>query len=76
MGRIGNLPLTQQATQFVHDSEYCILAAQHGEAWTVEDTELKQRLAELRQRFGALPNIIHIMTESGERVCLSASWGA
>jgi arylsulfatase len=51
----------QSAPQIVHDAEYYILAAQHGEAWAVQDAELDERLAELRERFGTPPNIIHIM---------------
>src|SRR5271163_2915615 len=47
--------------KIVHDSEYYILEAQHGEQWAVEDKDLDQKLAELRQKYGAPPNIIHIM---------------
>jgi arylsulfatase len=60
LGTIGSPHLIAQ-DQIVHDAEYYILAAQHGEAWAVEDGELDERLAELRERFGAPPNIIHIM---------------
>jgi Sulfatase len=45
----------------VHDSEYYILDAQHGERWAAEDKDLDQNLAELRQKFGTPPNIIHIL---------------
>src|SRR5208282_6295999 len=45
----------------IHDSEYYILEAQHGARWSVEDKDLDQKLAELRQKFGTPPNIIHIM---------------
>ncbi len=47
--------------QIVHDAEYYILYEQHRERWAVEDTELDARLAELRQKHGAPPNIVHIM---------------
>ena len=47
--------------KIVHDSEYYILEAQHGEQWAAEDRDLDQKLAELRQKYGAPPNIIHIM---------------
>jgi arylsulfatase len=47
--------------KIVHDSEYYILEAQHGEQWAVEDKDLDQKLAELRQKYGAPPNIIHIL---------------
>ena|SRR6266480_6043420 len=51
----------QQQNPIVHDSEYYILDAQHGAQWAVEDKDLDNKLAELRKRFGAPPNIIHIM---------------
>ena len=51
----------QQRSQIVHDAEYYILEAQNGQRWTVEDGELDARLAELRQRYGTPPNIIHFM---------------
>ena len=45
----------------VHDAEYYVLFDQHGDAWAVEDAELDAELAALEQRFGAKPNIVHIM---------------
>jgi hypothetical protein len=45
----------------VHDSEHYILDAQYGERWAAEDKDLDQKLAELRQKFGAPPNLIHIL---------------
>ena len=45
----------------VHDAEYYILYDQHGERWEVEDGQLDVKLAELEDRFGAKPNIVHIM---------------
>ncbi|MDZ4780810.1 MAG: sulfatase-like hydrolase/transferase [Planctomycetia bacterium] len=47
--------------KIIHDAEYYILDAQHGEKWEVEDQELDKKLAELRQKFGQPPNIIHVM---------------
>ena len=47
--------------KIVHDSEYYILDAQHGQKWAVEDKELDAKLAELRKKFGAPPNIIHVL---------------
>ncbi|MBV8575012.1 MAG: hypothetical protein JOZ58_08235 [Acetobacteraceae bacterium] len=57
--------------KIAQDSEYYILDAQHGEQWAVEDKDLDQKLAELRQKYGAPPNIIHILfddTPVGEPV--------
>ena len=48
-------------TEIVHDAEHYILRAQHGERWATEDEDLDSRLAELRERHGRPPNIIHIM---------------
>jgi hypothetical protein len=45
--------------KMIHDSEYFILEAQHGARWAVEDKDLDQNLAELRQKFGTPP--IHIL---------------
>ena len=45
----------------IHDAEYYVLEAQHGERWTKEDKELDQKLAELKKKYGRPPNIIHIM---------------
>jgi arylsulfatase A-like enzyme len=48
-------------TNIVHDSEYYILEAQHGEKWALEDQGLEAKLAELKQKHGTAPNIIHVM---------------
>jgi len=45
----------------VHDAEFYVLQAQHGEQWAAEDATLDQKLAELREKFGRPPNIIHVM---------------
>ncbi|MEA2058318.1 MAG: sulfatase-like hydrolase/transferase, partial [Actinomycetota bacterium] len=45
----------------VHDAEYYVLFDQQGDAWAAEDHELDAKLAELEERFGAKPNIVHIM---------------
>ncbi|MCP4383683.1 MAG: sulfatase-like hydrolase/transferase, partial [Hyphomicrobiales bacterium] len=50
-----------QENQIVHDAEYYILEAQNGTVWAVEDGELDQKLAELREKFGGPPNIVHYM---------------
>ena len=50
-----------QGKKIVHDAEYYILEAQNGERWAAEDEALDKRLAELREKHGAPPNIIHVM---------------
>jgi arylsulfatase len=49
------------AADIIHDAEYYIIAAQNGEQWAVEDGELDKKLAELRKKYDAPPNIIHYM---------------
>ena len=51
----------QQPKPIIHDAEYYILDAQHGQKWAVEDKDLDQKLAELRKKFGTPPNIVHVM---------------
>mgnify|MGYP003638161250 CR=1 FL=1 len=45
----------------IHDAEYYIIEAQNGKEWAVEDGKLDEKLAELREKFDAPPNIIHYM---------------
>jgi len=47
--------------KIIHDAEYYVLEARHGQRWAVEDRNLDAKLAQLREKFGAPPNIIHIM---------------
>jgi arylsulfatase len=49
------------AADIIHDAEYYIIEAQNGEQWAVEDSELDKKLAELRKKYDAPPNIIHYM---------------
>ncbi len=51
----------QLKSGIVHDAEYNILVAQHGEKWAAEDKEIDKKLAALRKKHGKAPNIIHIM---------------
>lgn len=53
-------PVTM-AKEIVHDAEYYILEAQNGKVWQVEDSELDNKLAELRKKYDQPPNIIHFM---------------
>jgi arylsulfatase A-like enzyme len=45
----------------VHDAEHYILFDQHGDRWALEDAELDDKLAELEDRFGTKPNLVHVM---------------
>lgn len=47
--------------EIVHDAEYYVLEAQHGEKWAQQDKELDAKLKALRKKHGTPPNIIHIM---------------
>ena len=51
------------ADDIVHDAEFYVLQAQHGDQWDAEDKELDARLAALEKKFGSPPNIIHIMID-------------
>ena len=51
----------QAKEQIIHDAEYYILKAQNGKVWAVEDGKLDKKIALLRARYGAPPNIIHYM---------------
>lgn len=50
--------------KIIHDAEHNILAAQHGERWAKEDTEIDAKLAEIRERNGGKPpNIVYILLD-------------
>jgi arylsulfatase len=49
--------------KIIHDAEYYIVEVQNREKWAAEDKGLDTRLAELREKHGTPPNIIHIMWE-------------
>ena len=53
--------MAQAANKIVHDAEYYIIEAQNGKKWDAEDQELDKKLDELREKYGAPPNIIHYM---------------
>ena len=58
---VASFAAQSQAGDIVHDAEYYVLEAQHGERMGREDAELDAKLAELREKHGTPPNIIHIM---------------
>jgi arylsulfatase len=49
------------AKKIVHDAEFYVLKKMHGDRWAEEDKSLDSKLAALREKYGAPPNIIHIM---------------
>jgi len=49
------------AAEIIHDAEYYVLEAQHGERWAAQDAEISAKLKALREKHGAPPNIIHVM---------------
>ena len=49
------------AQDIVHDAEFYVLKAQHGDRWAKEDKTLDAKLAELKKKFGRPPNLIHVM---------------
>ena len=48
-------------SDIVHDSEYYILKAQHGDKWAKEDKDIQAKIDALKKKHGRSPNIIHIM---------------
>jgi len=50
-----------QKSPIVHDAEYYILKAQHGDEWEKQDKEIQKKLSDLEKKHGSKPNIIHIM---------------
>jgi len=53
--------VTVNAQEIIHDAEYYILKAQHGDEWAKQDKEIQNRLAALEKKHGRKPNIVHIM---------------
>ncbi len=51
----------QAQDKIVHDAEYYILKAQHGDEWEKQDKEIQKKLKALEKKHGTKPNIIHIM---------------
>ena len=48
----------------IHDAEHMILRAQHGERWAREDSQINERLAELRRAHrGQPPNFVCILLD-------------
>ena len=45
----------------VFDADFVKLRNQHARDWAAEDEALRQRLAQMRKKYGRPPNIIHIM---------------
>ena len=52
------------ANQIVHDAEYYVLEAQHGEKWSADDNKIDKKLAEVRKKYGGKPpNIVYILLD-------------
>lgn len=49
------------AQNIVHDAEYYVLEAQHGEKWLKEDQEIDKKLEKLRKKHGTPPNIVYVL---------------
>jgi len=53
-----------QSNDIVHDAEYYIATAQHGDSWKAEDKRIDQKLAEFRKRNGGKPpNIFYVLID-------------
>ena len=60
-GLAGTAQAEDPAKEIIHDAEYYVLEAQHGEKWAAQDNELAKKLQALKEKHGTPPNIIHIM---------------
>ena len=57
-------PTLGQSQDIVHDAEHLMIAAQHGEEWVREDTEIDAMLAGIREKNGGKPpNIVYILLD-------------
>jgi len=52
---------TASAKDIIHDAEYYILKAQHGDKWAKEDDAIQAKIDALKKKYGRPPNIVHIM---------------
>lgn len=53
-----------QDTPIIHDAEYYILEAQHGEQWAADDAAVDEKLAAFRERNnGKPPNILSVLID-------------
>jgi arylsulfatase len=48
-------------SEIIHDAEYYILEAQHGDQWKEQDKGLQKKIKDLEKKYGTPPNIVHIM---------------
>ena len=51
----------ERKKEIIHDAEYYVLEAQHGEKWAQQDKGIQSKLDALKKKHGTRPNIIHIM---------------
>ncbi len=57
----GTVSAASPGQKIVFDAEFIKLRDQRGEQWAGEDEALRQKLADMREKYGKAPNIIHIM---------------
>jgi arylsulfatase len=57
-------PLALSNEAIVHDADYYILEAQHGEKWAVDDQAVDKKLVEFRKKNGGKPpNVLYILID-------------
>jgi arylsulfatase len=55
---------TTENGKIIHDAEYYVLEAQHGEKWSADDNKIDKKLAEVRKKNGGKPpNIVYILLD-------------
>jgi arylsulfatase len=50
-----------KAADIQHDAEYHLVQQQYAAAWAAQDKEIGKKIAAMKEKYGAPPNIIHIM---------------
>ncbi len=48
-------------SKIIYDAEFAKLRSEHADAWAAQDQALRKTLAQMREKHGRPPNIIHIM---------------
>lgn len=57
-------PEVTASKEIIHDAEYYILEAQHGEKWAADDKSVEEKLAQFRKKNGGKsPNILYVLVD-------------
>jgi hypothetical protein len=57
-------PSISDAADIIHDADYYVLKAQHGEQWAADDKAVDAKLAAFRKKNGGkAPNVLYILVD-------------